>query len=83
MINKDAMEVIAPFNLKSVEDMREGQKASVLLTDTFETIEGYVTKISESSTALEGGGFAYSVTIEIENNITILTRFKKSIKCLF
>ncbi|WP_432664088.1 HlyD family efflux transporter periplasmic adaptor subunit [Wukongibacter baidiensis] len=67
VIDKDEMEVIVPFNLKSVEDMREGQKASVLLTDTFEIIEGYVTKISESSTALEGGGFAYSVTIAIEN----------------
>ncbi|WP_432408807.1 efflux RND transporter periplasmic adaptor subunit [Wukongibacter sp. M2B1] len=65
--DKDNMEVIAPFNLKAVENIQVGQKASVLLTDTFETIEGYVKKVSESSVALEGGGFAYSVTIEINN----------------
>ncbi len=61
------MVLTVPFNASEVSSDLVGRTAVISLDDTFETLKGKVTKVSNTQKALTGNRVVRDVTIEVEN----------------
>lgn len=65
--DSSAMTLKVPFNTADVSSFYVGESASVTLDSTFETLTGYITKITRSGTTLSGNMIVDYVTIAVTN----------------
>lgn len=63
----ETMLLVLPFNSAEVKQSLIGKKAEVTIADSFETIEGKVTKVSNLEETLSGNRLVKKVTIEVTN----------------
>lgn len=56
-----------PFNAVEVKQSMVGKKAEIAVADSFETLEGEVTKVSNLEEVLSGNRLVRKVTIEVTN----------------
>lgn len=61
------MVIELPFNASQVNQSLVGKKAEITLTDSFETLTGKVTKVSNFDEVLAGNRLVKKVTIEVKN----------------
>lgn len=61
------MVIELPFNASQVNQSLVGKKAEITLTDSFETLTGKVTKVSNIDEVLAGNRLVNKVTIEVKN----------------
>ncbi|HHV10576.1 MAG TPA: HlyD family efflux transporter periplasmic adaptor subunit [Clostridiales bacterium] len=76
------MLLTVPFNASEASPELVGRTAVISLDDTFETLKGKVTKVSNTQKALTGNRVVKDVTIEVENpgGITDATTASASIE---
>lgn len=60
------MEVTASFNAAQIKDVSVGDKASVLLVNSMQTVSGTVSKVNKAPSASDGAAL-YGVTVEVSN----------------
>ena len=65
--NSDTMTLEVPFLSDEAAGFYAGQRASVTLESTFETLEGTISKINQADTVLEGNMIVRYVTVEVAN----------------
>lgn len=65
--NSDTMTLEVPFLSDEAAGFSVGQRASVTLESTFETLEGTVSQIDRMDTVLEGNMMVRYVTVEVTN----------------
>lgn len=65
--DSDTMTLRLPFLSDEAAGFSIGQRASVTLESTFETLEGTVSKIDRADTVMEGNRIVRYVTVEVSN----------------
>ena len=63
---KDAYEVTLEFRTSNVKDITIGNRASLFFLDHFSYVDGYVSKISDSTHLLEQGSQVTNITIRVD-----------------
>lgn len=67
VINRDTMVLKLPFLADDAQSMYVNQNATVILSSTYETLTGKVTKVSNADVILTGDRIVRYVTIEVSN----------------
>lgn len=65
--DNSSMLLTVPFNASEVDSSMVGKNAEVIMSDSLETLEGKVTKISNIEEVLSGNRLVKSVTIRVSN----------------
>ncbi|MDF2587208.1 MAG: secretion protein HlyD family protein [Anaerocolumna sp.] len=61
------MLLVVPFNASEINSTYVGKKAEVEITDSFESLEGEITKVSNTTEVLSGNRVVKTVTIKVKN----------------
>jgi len=65
--DNSSMLLIIPFNAAEVDQTMVGKHTEVIMSDSFEALEGKVTKVSNIEEVLSGNRLVRSVTIRVSN----------------
>lgn len=65
--NSSIMTITLPFGSEDVKSLSVGQSVLVTVTDTYETLEGSISEISNVEQVLTGGMIVTPVTIDVKN----------------